>query len=344
MANDLNIYKIAKEANVSPATVSRVVTRSAKVSEEKRKRVEEVIKKYDYRPNALAQGLTKTKTNVIGILAADLVNPFYSSLTSSCERALSNRGYVPMVCGALNNYDLEVEYLQKMFDMRMDAVIIIGGKSDSLITDPEYADLINRIADSMPVITTGKVEGGECYQVTIDEAEGMNQSFEYLISLGHRRIALVGGKENVKSTYDKRMKYRSLMRKYGLTYRERYVINSNYTIESGYQGMEELFALELTLPTEVIAINDYSAVGVMRSIKEHGLRIPEDISVISFDNTFIVDTVIPRLNSISYDYEQFGQILVDTAIKRIQKENVPEIQKVVPTLVVRESVAKPREF
>ena len=191
MGSELNIYKIAQEAGVSPATVSRVMTKNARVSEEKRARVEAVIRKYDYRPNALAQGLIKTKTNVIGVLAADLVNPYYSSMVENCEKEIIARGYVPMICGTLSNPDLEVEYIQKMFDMR---------KSDSLVTEPEYADLINRVAESIPVITTGKVEGGECCQVTIDEAEGMNQSMECLIGLGHRRIALIGGVEEMKST------------------------------------------------------------------------------------------------------------------------------------------------
>ena len=244
MGSELNIYKIAQEAGVSPATVSRVMTKNARVSEEKRARVEAVIRKYDYRPNALAQGLIKTKTNVIGVLAADLVNPYYSSMVENCEKEIIARGYVPMICGTLSNPDLEVEYIQKMFDMRMDAIIVIGGKSDSLVTEPEYADLITRVAESIPVITTGKVEGGECCQVTIDEAEG-----------------LIGGVEEMKSTYDKRIRYRSLLRKNGLPYRERYVIKSNYSIEGGYQGFEALFQGNKTLPTAVIAINDYSAVG-----------------------------------------------------------------------------------
>ena len=137
MGSELNIYKIAQEAGVSPATVSRVMTKNARVSEEKRARVEAVIRKYEYRPNALAQGLIKTKTNVIGVLAADLVNPYYSSMVENCEKEIIARGYVPMICGTLSNPDLEVEYIQKMFDMRMDAIIVIGGKSDSLVTEPE---------------------------------------------------------------------------------------------------------------------------------------------------------------------------------------------------------------
>ena len=182
MGSELNIYKIAQEAGVSPATVSRVMTKNARVSEEKRARVEAVIRKYDYRPNALAQGLIKTKTNVIGVLAADLVNPYYSSMVENCEKEIIARGYVPMICGTLSNPDLEVEYIQKMFDMRMDAIIIIGGKSDSLVTEPEYADLINRVAESIPVITTGKVEGGECCQVTIETEKRSEKEYRVTIT------------------------------------------------------------------------------------------------------------------------------------------------------------------
>jgi len=334
----LNISKIAKEAGVSPATVSRVMTKNANVSEEKRLRVEKVIRKYDYRPNALAQGLIKTKTNTIGVLVADLVNPYYSSMLENCEKEIIRCGYVPIICGTLNDCELEVKFLQKMFDMRMDAVIIIGGKSDELVTDPDYANLINRLAESMPIVITGKVEGGDCYQVTLDEAEGINQSMEHLIALGHRRISLVGGMEYIKSTYDKRIRYRGILRKHGITYRERYVINSDYGIEGGYEGMEDLFKKNKTLPTAVVAINDYSALGAMRSIQERGLRIPEDISLVSFDSTYIVEAVLPRLTSISYDYECFGKKLVDTALKLVNKETLPDVQKVTPKLIVRESV------
>lgn len=340
MRKELNIYTIAKEAGVSPATVSRVITQNARVSEEKRQRVEQVIKKYDYRPNALAQGLINTQTKIIGLLVADLINPFYSLLITSCESEINKQGYIPMICSSTSDQELEVKYLQKMCDMRVDAIVMIGGKSDDLITDPEYADLINRIAISVPVVTTGKVEGAQCSQVSIDQVGGIDQAMEYLISQGHHRIALIGGKNNIKSTYDKRMRYRSVLRKHGIAYRERYIIESDYSIEGGYLGVNAFFESNKTMPTAIMTINDYSAVGAIRCIKERGMRIPEDIALLSFDNTYIVDTVIPKLTSISYDYEVFGKMLIDTAIKMIQKEEVPEIQKVVTSLVVRESTAR----
>lgn len=338
--SELNIYTIAKEAGVSPSTVSRVMTQNARVSEEKRRRVEEVIRKYDYRPNALAQGLASPKTKVIGLLSSDLMNPYYAELLTKCEQEINRRGYYPMIFSPMNSYELEVRYLQKMFDMRVDAIIMMGGKSDQLVTDPEFADLINRLAESVPVITTGKVEGARCWQVSIDEMSGVDLAMDHLFSLGHRHIAMIGGRNHVKSTYDKRMRYKSILRSHGITFRERYVPESDYDIEGGYECMNRLFDTNRTIPTAVMAINDFSAVGVMRSVKERGLKIPEDMAIVSFDNTFIVDTVLPRLTSISYDYDRFGRMLVDTAVRLIQAEDVPMVQQIPSKLVVRNSTVK----
>lgn len=334
---ELNIYTIAKEAGVSPSTVSRVMTQNARVSEEKRRRVEEVIQKYDYRPNALAQGLSNTQTKMVGILASDLMNPFYARLLTACEQELIQRGYYPMIFGTMNSYELEVRYLQKMFDMRMDAIIMMGGKSDQLVTDPEYADLINRLSESVPVVTTGKVDGARCWQVSIDEMGGVDLAMNHLFEQGHRHIAMIGGRKHVKSTYDKRMRYRSILRSHGITFRERFLPESDYDIEGGYACMQELFRSGRTMPSAILAINDFSAVGAMRAVKEHGLDIPGDIAMVSFDDTFIADAVIPQLTSVRYDYDDFGRKLADTAVRLIAREEMPTVRHVASRLIVRES-------
>lgn len=339
---ELNIYKIATEAGVSPATVSRVLTNNARVSEEKRKKVEEVIRKYDYRPNALARGLTNTKTKLIGIMTSDLINPFYSQMVTQCVKAINKSSYDPVVFDAMGQHDLEVKYLHKLFDLRVDAILLMGGKSDQLVTDPEYADLINRIAENIPVITTGKVDGGLCYEISIDELGGVTQAMEHLLEQGHRKIALIGGKSDIRSTFDKRMRYRSMLRTYGIAYEDAYVMESSYDIESGYQCMKKLLEETEgeTRPTAVMAINDFSAIGVLRCIKEKGLRIPEDIALLSFDDTYIAETLYPRLTSVSYDYEQLGEKLVEAAIHLMNSEPVPRVQQVPTRLMVRESTGK----
>ena len=339
MKKELNIYTIAKEAGVSPATVSRVMTKNARVSEEKRRRVEEVIQKYDYRPNALAQGLTNSRTKMIGILSADLLNPFYAQLVDECVKEIAANGYVPMIFTSQSSHEREEQSLQKMFDLRMDAIILLGGKSDQLTTDMEYADLIDRITNTVPVITTGKIEGARCHQVCIDEMASVDLAMEHLFSLGHRHIALIGGKNHIKSTYDKRMRYRMLLREHGITYRERYVTDSDYNIEGGYRCMQELLDTNRTMPTAVIAINDFSAIGVLRCIEEHQLSVPKDISLVSFDGTFLSEIINPKLTSVCYDYASFGKMLVSSAVRLLAGEEVPQIQQCVSSLVVRDSTA-----
>ena len=234
---------------------------------------------------------------------------------------------------------MEEQYLQKMFDLRVDAIILIGGKPDQLVTDPEYADLINRITDTIPVITTGKIDGALCYQVCIDEAAGVDLAMEHLFSLGHRHIALLGGRNDIKSTYDKRMRYRMLLRKYGITYRERYVIDSDYNIEGGCLCMQKLFKENGTMPTAIVAINDFCAIGILRCIEEHQLSVPKDLSLVSFDGTFLTDIINPKLTSVCYDYELFGKTLVESAVKLLSGEVVPRAQQCVSKLIVRESTA-----
>ena len=213
----------------------------------------------------------------------------------------------------------------------------MGGKSDQLVTDLEYVDLLDRITDTTPIITTGKIEGSLCYQVCIDEMASVDLAMEHLFSLGHRHIALIGGKNHIRSTYDKRMRYRMLLRKNGITYRERYVTDSDYNIEGGYQCMEKLFQENRTMPTAVIAINDFSAIGILRCIEEHHLSVPQDISLVSFDGTFLSDIVNPKLTSVCYDYASFGKMLAASAVKLLSGEEIPKIQQCVSRLIVRES-------
>ncbi|MDD7738905.1 MAG: LacI family DNA-binding transcriptional regulator [Fusicatenibacter sp.] len=341
MGKDLNIYTIAREAGVSVSTVSRVMTQSAKVSPEKKQRVEEVIQKYNYRPNALARGLSSTKTHMIGLLAADLENPYYSALITSCEKEINRRGYVPMISSFYMEDERERESLQKMSEMQVEAIVMLGGKSDSLINDPEYAELVNQVLESVPIVTTGFIEGTDCHQVTVDEGEATEMAIRHLISLGHRRIAMIGGFDHMKSTHEKRVRYREELKKYGIEYREGYVKDSNYSIEGGYQAMNEFFEENQMLPTAVIAINDFSAVGIIRSIKEHGYEIPEDIALVSFDNTFIAEAVIPKLTSLSYELNEYGTHLIDTVIGLIEGKEFPCVQKYSARLIVRESSGNP---
>ena len=334
----ISIYTIAKEAGVSPATVSRVLNGSARVSEEKRARVQALIEKYSFTPNALARGLSSVETKVIGLMVSDIRNPFYATMVVECEKAASEKGYLMMLCNSLGSNEMELTYLEKFNSQRVDAVIQIGGKVDELVSDTGYVQSVNKAASSMPVLITGKLDGADCYQVNIDEGQAMELLISFLIENGHRDIALLGGRDNVKSTVDKRLRYRQMLWKYGIPVREEYIIDGDsYDIESGSEAMRQFMREDHPMPSVVIAINDFTAVGVVRTLREAGYRIPEEISVVSFDNTYIAETCMPRLTCVGYDYRMFGRLLVDTAVCAIHGEEPPRVQMVKSRLVIRDS-------
>lgn len=336
----ITIYDIAAEAGVSASTVSRVLTGSARVNETKKERVLAAVEKYSFTPNALAKGLADAKSRMIGLLMADIRNPYYASLFVACEQAARKENYSVSVYNFLRDMELEEQLLGKLREQRVDAIILLGGHADELVTNMAYAEQINNIMEQIPVILIGKLDGTGCDMVRIDHMKSMDLLMGHLLSLGHERIAVLGGKMDVLSTYEKVMRYKQILKSSGLSFDPDLIgQGGGYDIRSGYTQMNELYQKKdlSAMPTAVIAINDYGALGVMQSIREHGGKIPEDISVASFDNTYIAETAMPGLTSVGYDYEAYGSLLVKAAVGRMNGLPVEKLQMVEPVLVVRGS-------
>lgn len=333
----ITIYDIAKEAGVSAATVSRVLTNSARVRPEKKKRVLELVEKYNFKPNALAKGLSDTRSKVLGIMSADIRNPYYAELFVACEQAAREAGYTVLLCNTLGETQREEDMLQMLKVQQAEAIIQIGGRVDDLVSNVEYVELVNQVMATTPVIITGKLDGTQCPMVRIDSMETMDLLMDHLLSLGHRRIAVIGGRMNVLSTYEKFLRYKQILKENGIPFEEDLISRDGaYDEVSGYELMNQMFEKGV-LPTAVIAVNDSTAAGVMRSIIEHGYQIPGDISLVSYDNTYMTEITIPKLTSIDYNYEEFGRKLVETAIAAIEGREVSYLNTVTPKLVVRES-------
>ncbi|MDE7325470.1 MAG: LacI family transcriptional regulator [Lachnospiraceae bacterium] len=336
----VTIYDIAKEANVSAATVSRVLTNSTNVRRDKKERILTLMEKYNFRPNAMARGLVDTKSKTIGIMVADIRNPFYSEAFVACEAAARNYGYTVLLCNSYCDKEQEKILLEKLAEKRVDAIIQMGGRVDESCTNKEYAQYVNRMIQNIPMLVTGKLDGTECYQVQIDAAQSMEIVMDYLEELGHEKIAFLGGFSNVISTAQKEEVYRrklcgrGIMLPLGL-YRQ----EGNYDNQVGYSAMNAILEAG-EQPTAVVAINETTASGIMASIREHGLNVPDDISLISYDNTFMTELITPRLTSVDYDYGAFGDQLIRTVVSVIEGKEVPKVQYVKTRLVVRETTAR----
>ena len=280
---NITIYDIAREAGVSAATVSRVLTSNANVRPEKKERILKLMEKYHFKPNAMARGLADTRSKIIGIIAADVRNPFYSQVFVACEQAARKRGYTVLLCNSLGEREQEMNQLEMLHEQRVDAVsgqrelfsfttavIQLGGRVDDLVSDVEYVEHVNKLLNTVPMVVTGKLEGTQCYQVRIDAMKAMDLLMEHLISLGHERIALIGGRRNVLSTYEKMQRYKQILMKNQIPFREELVApDGAYDDVGAYKQMNGMLEKGI-VPTAVIAINDFSAAGILRSITEHG--------------------------------------------------------------------------
>lgn len=340
----ITIYEIATEAGVSPATVSRVLTGNANVKSEKKEKVLELIKKYDFKPSAVARGLSDTKSRIIGIIVADIRNTYYADMYVACENAANKEGYSVMLMNSFGRVDMEIKQLGKLVQWRADGIIQLGGEVDSLKTDVTYAKEVNRLlGNNIPLVVTGKLDNTSCYRVQIDAKAAMDMLLSHLISNGNKKIALVGGRLNVESTYVKYNEFMKLTKEFGLENNKIYTDNfGGYEIEEGTASMNELierFKLAgKPLPDAVICINDSTAAGVIKSIRKHGLRIPEDIAVVSYDNTNLCEVIEPGLTSVAYDYEMYGKALVKTAIDASNGKTTERQKLIKPSgLVVRKS-------
>lgn len=339
----ITIYEIAKEAGVSPATVSRVLTGNANVKQEKKEKVLELIKKYNFKPSAVARGLSDTKSRIIGIIVADIRNTYYADMYVACENAANKEGYSVMLMNSFGRVDMEIKQLGKLVQWRADAIIQLGGAVDSLTTDPTYVKEVNRLLGNIPLVVTGKLDNTSCYQVQIDAAAAMDMLVQHLVSNGNKRIALVGGRLDVESTYIKYNEFLKLTKELGLENSPLYTDNfGGYGIEEGTASMNELierFSLaDKPLPEAVICINDSTAAGVIKSIRKHGLKIPEDITVVSYDNTNLCEVAEPGLTSVAYDYEKYGKTLVRTAIDVADGKSADKQTLIKPSgLMVRKS-------
>lgn len=339
----ITIYDIAREAGVSPSTVSRVLTNTPGVRKDKRELVQKIIDKHDFRPNALARGLSETKRQVIGIIMADVRNLYYANLFVACEQAAKKKGYSLLLENSLGLLENEIEQLALMEEQRVDAVILVGGRVDDLYSNEIFVEKVNQVSNFVPVILAGKLEGTSCCRVQINAIQAMDAAMEHLLSLGHSEIAFLGGYDHVAATFEKRQRYKQLLSKYQIPYhREFCETYGRYDYETGYLRMNELFAAG-TVPTAVIGINDCAAVGAINSILEHGLRVPEDISVVGFDNTDICNMTNPKLTSVDYHYDTFAEKLVTAAINAHANAGLPALQLIESQLAVRDSTGPARQ-
>lgn len=337
MSEKITIYDIAKEAQVSIATVSRILTGSAPVNADTKKRVESVMQKYNFRPNKLARNLSNQRSMMIGVILPDITNPFFSTVFAEIQRHAMAHDYSLLLFNAMNNIQLESEGLAYLSRHQVDGLIFMGGRVDEIALPTQYHDELMVFAAKVPtVIVNGGLQSELISAVYTDEKDGITQVVRHLAELGHHHIGILGGSAHISVTHNRQEALREALHHLGLPVRDEWFINEGFSIESGVKALDLLLALP-EKPSAVIAINDLVALGILKATRHHHIDVPGQLSLVGFDNVYLAEVSMPELTTVSHDYSALGQTIIETIIQRMNGEAVSHAVTIPMQLVVRSS-------
>ena len=311
---NITIYDIAREVGVSPATVSRILNGTASVKEEKRQRVREAIEKYNFTPNAYAKALTENRNRTIGMIVAHSENSYYNSVFAACESEAFRRGYMMMLVDTSSKPENEVSVLNRIREMRPEALILCGGRIDLEIPDPQFLELLTKTRQQTRIVVGSRSPMPGIPGIFVDHRASMKLGVRYLAGLGHREIGFVYAGPQFYGTVERLDEFRRQMTELGLPLRDEYLIAAeDYSVRAGIRAAQDILRME-RFPTALLGMNDMVSAGLLQGLLSAGLHVPGDISLLGFDDTFVTGITTPRLTSVGYDYQAYGAMLVETAI------------------------------
>lgn len=332
------IKEVAERAHVSVATVSRVLNNSGFVSEELRERVMEATHELNYRPSRVAKSLRHQKTYTIGVLVPQLDLPFFSRLTLAVQQTLANSEYYTLVASSMEDAEQEDAYIEMMIGQRVDGVILVPtGHSLSNIGRLVEADvptvIVDRDVDGYPQIE----------RILCDNETGAYDAVCHLLKQGHREIGLVGGPDYSVPIQDRVSGYEQALKEWGLEKRpDLFILENLPAFDMGYAGAMRLFALEQR-PTAIFALGDITAVGVLHAAREMGIKLPQDISLVGFDDIPLAAYCLPPLTTVSQPVWDMGKAAALSLLEHIAHKDEREmtIQREILSaeLITRESTA-----
>lgn len=325
----VTIFDVAKEAGVSKSTVSRVVNHDQRVKPETRAAVEAAIEKLDYSPSFIAQAIRSRKTRTIALIIPEYSNIFYSEMFRGVEDIALKYGYMVIVCNTERHVMTEIEYTDELLKRNIDGIIY-----NTYRTDDEMAEYLRQISEQIPIVHMNKVLGEENHDayVCTDGFESNRNAVHYLYDIGKRKIGYVLNSEDISITEERFQGYVQGMKDCGLPLEQKWIYRVRREDEPNYIGLGRdagrYFASLSERPDGVLTVTDMIAMGCITEWNKLGIKIPEEISIIGFDNIYLSELTDPPLTTIAQPIRKLGQTAAEILIAQIQGHPVTNSQVV----------------
>ncbi|HDZ41346.1 MAG TPA: LacI family transcriptional regulator [Bacteroidetes bacterium] len=335
MQKRVNIKTIADLAGVSITTVSRVLNGLGpkyRISEPTCKRIFEIAEEMNYKPNIIAQSLRLKKTNAIGLILPDIGNPFFATLARIITIESKKRGYSIILADTEDNIDLEQELMELLLDRNIDAIIIAPCSQ----TRSHIEEVIK--SGKKIILVDRYYIGGNIPYVTTDNYYGAYEATKYLLQNGHRDIACIQGSTDTAPNIQRVKGFTDACKKFGVKHFK--IAGDSFTIQNGYLETKLLLSSSMSAPTAILCLSSTILLGVLKALKEADLSVPDNVSLLSFDNQPFMDYLNPPISSIAQPVNEIGtfatKVLIDSLEEGRKKLNLSV--KLRPQIILRNSV------
>jgi len=327
----VTIYDVAREAGVSIATVSNLINNKGHVSEKTKKHVLEVMERLNYQPNFLASALTGKQTYTLGLVVPDISNPYYGQLARAIESRAIELGYSVILCSTYHEEERIRKYISLLQQKKVDGIMIGTGEGDNIF------EQLNKL--EIPIALVGRdIPAISVTSVLVDDFVGGYLATKHLVELGHKKIGIITENFKVINTNERLRGYKFALEEAGIPFCDQLLKTCDFTVESGKIKTVELLQNSAIRPSAIFACNDLLAIGVIQAAKEMNLRVPEDLSVVGFDNIMFASYTDPPLTTVAQPIDQIGMKAMDLIVDEInKKEKIKQRITIRPELVIRQS-------
>ncbi|NQZ80419.1 MAG: LacI family DNA-binding transcriptional regulator [Colwellia sp.] len=326
------IKKVCQLAGVSTATVSRTLKNPDMVNEKTRERIFKAIAEAGYRPNVLASSIKTGRSNSLVVLVPNLSNPFFLKIIQGIEQAAQENGYSVLLGDTQGEAKRENEYASMVLSNRADGLIHLDHSFPFSKNDETLAENVPMVSVCERIVSNKKYP-----VVELDNYSACRALANHLTSYGHKRFGVIAGQKESQIYRDRLSGIKSVLQEEGITLEDSLVVGGEYSMEAGEIGARELLS-NINRPTAIFCFNDDIAIGAIHEIKKHGLRVPDDISVVGFDNIKVSAYIDPPLTTIDQPAYDMGRKAVEVVLQQIKKKPLQRDREIVQfSLLERES-------